>query len=64
MLPLTMHVGQCNVRSGSPAYSQEANPSHANVFHLSVSKLSLLCYAAYPHELQLIHAFVLCFAPG
>ncbi len=59
MLLLMMHVGQCYVRSGSLASSQEANPSHANTYHLSVSTISLLHNAAHSHELQLIHAFML-----
>ncbi len=64
MLLLMMHVGQCYVGPGSLAYSQEANPSHASVFHLFVSTISLLHNVTHSHELQLIHAFILCLAPG
>lgn len=64
MLPLMMHVGQCNVRSGSLASSQQTMLSHANTFHLSVSTISLLHNAAHSHELQLIQAFTLCLPPG
>ncbi len=55
--------------AGSLAYSQKANPSHASVFHMFVStaETSTICLlhdVAHSHELQLIHALMMCLAPA